>query len=199
MTLVQASLAAAHHNVAMESLRRQFACVTATLRAGQGERPSCLIMIDGSGRVDFAAGPLLPRVEARFGRLATGALAPPRLARMLAGSRISFRLVVDLGEDDVADVLSCPAAEDVGSLLVELREPADLRARFGLTAGEYRTLANIVRYETNERVAAAEGVSVPTIEKRMSAVLRKVRVETRVGAVREFLRAGGTGPADPAG
>jgi DNA-binding CsgD family transcriptional regulator len=98
----------------------------------------------------------------------------------------------------VADVLSCPA-EDGGSLLFELREPADLRARFGLTAGEYRTLANIARYETNERVAAAEGVSVPTIEKRMSSGLRKLRVETRVGAVREFLRSGGAGPASPAG
>lgn len=48
-------------------------------------------------------------------------------------------------------------------------------------------------------MAAAEGVSVPTIEKRMSAVLRKMRVETRVGAVREFLRSGGAGPAGTAG
>lgn len=31
----------------------------------------------------------------------------------------------------------------------------------------------------------------PAIEKRMSSVLRKMRVETRVGAVREYLRAAG--------
>ena len=73
-------------------------------------------------------------------------------------------------------------------MLFELRDPADLRARFGLTAGEYRTLANIARLETNERTAQTEAVSVPTIEKRMSSVIRKMRVETRVGAVREFLR-----------
>jgi DNA-binding CsgD family transcriptional regulator len=195
MTLLQASLAAAHHNVAMESLRRQFEGVSVLLRAGQGDRLSCLIMIDASGRVVFAAGPLLPRIEARFGRLAPGALAPVRLTRMLAGSRVSFRLVVEIGDHDVADVLSCPSPGDGGALLFELREPADLRARFGLTAGEYRTLANIVRYETNERVAAAEGVSVPTIEKRVTSVLRKMRVETRVGAVREFLRSDDAGRA----
>ena len=75
-----------------------------------------------------------------------------------------------------------------GSLLFELRDPADLRTRFGLTAGEYQTLANLARLETNERAAQAEGVSVPTIEKRMSSLIRKMRVETRVGAVRELLR-----------
>jgi DNA-binding CsgD family transcriptional regulator len=77
---------------------------------------------------------------------------------------------------------------DGGSLLFELRDRADLRSRFGLTAGEYRTLANIVRHEPNERVSEAEGVSVPTIEKRMSSIIHKMQVETRVGAVREFLR-----------
>ena len=45
-----------------------------------------------------------------------------------------------------------------------------------------------MRHETNERAAAVEGVSVPTIEKRMTSVIRKMNVETRVGAVREFLR-----------
>lgn len=194
MTLLQAALAAAHHSVAMESLRRQFEGLSAALRSGQGDQASCLITMDGSGRVGFAAGPLLARVEARFGRVAAGALAPVRLVRLLAGSRVSFRLVVEIGDHDVADVLSCPSPGDGGSLLFELREPADLRARFGLTAGEYRTLANIVRYETNDRVAQVEGVSVPTIEKRMSSVIRKMRVQTRVGAVREFLRSSGSPP-----
>ena len=73
-------------------------------------------------------------------------------------------------------------------MLFQLRDPADLRTRFGLTAGEYQTLANIARLETNERAAQAEGVSVPTIEKRISSVIRKMHVETRVGAVREYLR-----------
>lgn len=36
--------------------------------------------------------------------------------------------------------------------------------RFGLTAVECQTLANIARPETNERAAQAEGVSVSTIE-----------------------------------
>jgi DNA-binding CsgD family transcriptional regulator len=81
----------------------------------------------------------------------------------------------------------CPNPDGGGSLLFEVRDRADPRSRFGLTAGEYPTLANIVRHETNERVAEAEGVSVPTIEKRMSSIIHKMQVETRVGAVREFL------------
>jgi DNA-binding CsgD family transcriptional regulator len=145
-------------------------------------------MIDARGRIDFATGPLLNQVDAKFGRIVAGALAPARLVKIMTGSRVSFRLLIEIGDHDTADVLSCPNPDGGSSLLFELRDRADLRSRFGLTAGEYRTLANIVHYETNERVAQAEGVSVPTIEKRMSSVIRKMRVETRVGAVREFLR-----------
>jgi DNA-binding CsgD family transcriptional regulator len=193
MTLLQSALAGAQHSVAISSLRRRFEATSVELRRGTGDRPFCMITIDARGRVDFAAGPLLDRVEARFGQVTEGALAPVRLVRIMAASRVSFRMRVALG-DDAADVLSCPSPGEGGSLLFELRERDDLRARYGLTPGEYRTLANIVRYETNERAAQAEGVSVPTIEKRMSAVIRKMRVDTRVGAVREFLRSSGSVP-----
>src|SRR5258706_5298487 len=186
MTLLQVSLAGAHHTVAMESLRRQFEIFSLMLRNDECDRLFCLIMIDARGRVDFATGPLLHQIEAKFGRIVTGALAPARLVKILIASRVSFRLLI--GDHDTADVLSCPNPDDGGSLLFELRDRADLRSRFGLTPGEYRTLANIVSHETNERVAEAEGVSVPTIEKRMSSIIHKLQVETRVGAVREFLR-----------
>ncbi len=188
MTLLQVSLAGAHHTVAMESLRRQFEIFSLMLRNDECDRLFCLIMIDARGRVDFATGPLLHQIEAKFGRIVAGALAPARLVKILIASRVSFRLLIEIGDQDTADVLSCPNPDDGGSLLFELRDCADLRSRFGLTAGEYRTLANIVRYETNDRVAEAEGVSVPTIEKRMSSIIHKMQVETRVGAVREFLR-----------
>jgi hypothetical protein len=36
-------------------------------------------------------------------------------------------------------------------VLFDLRDPADLPARYGLTAAECQTLANIARLETNER------------------------------------------------
>lgn len=196
MTLLQVSLAGAHHGIAVESMRRQFGNLAQLLRGPGPDRQFCLVTIDPGGRVELAAGPLLGRVEAQFGRLSAGSAAPARLARILAASRVSFRQQVGLGGQDSADVVSWPDREAGGSLLFELRDRGDLRSRFGLTPGEYRTLANIVRYETNERVAQAEGVSVPTIEKRMSSVLRKMRVETRVGAVREFLRSAGHGPGD---
>ena len=187
MALLQVALAGAHHNVAMESLRRQFEGLSLMLRNDESDRLFCLIVIDERGRVGFVTGPLLYQIEAKFGRIVVGALAPVRLVKILAASRISFRLLVEIGDHDTADVLSCPSPDNGGSLLFELRDSADICSRFGLTAGEYRTLANIVRYETNERVAEAEGVSVPTIEKRVSSVIRKMGVETRVGAVREFL------------
>jgi DNA-binding CsgD family transcriptional regulator len=187
MALLQISLAGAHHNVAVESLRRQFELCSLMLRTGESDRLFGLIMIDARGRVDFATGPLLYQVEARFGKIVAGALAPVRLVKVLTASRVSFRLLIEIGDHDTADVLSCPNPDGGGSLLFELRNRGDLRSRFGLTAGEYRTLANIVRYETNERVADAEGVSIPTIEKRMSSIIRKMQVESRVGAVREFL------------
>jgi DNA-binding CsgD family transcriptional regulator len=188
MTLLQGALAGAHHHVAMESLRRQFENFSLVLRNNECDRLFCLIMIDAQGRVDFATGPLLYQIEAKFGRIVAGALAPVRLVKILTASRVSFRLLIEIGDHDMADMLSCPNPDDGGSLLFELRDCADLRSRFGLTAGEYRTLANVVRHETNERVAEAEGVSVPTIEKRVSSIIHKMRVETRVGAVREFLR-----------
>lgn len=189
MALLQVALAGAHHNVAIESLRRQFELSSLVLRADKSDRLFCLIVIDARGRVDFATGPLLYRVEAKFGKIATGTLAPLRLTKILAASRVSFRTLIEISDQDTADVLSCPNPDDGGSLLFELRNRADLRSRFGLTAGEYRTLANIVSYETNERVAQAEGVAIPTIEKRMSSIIHKMQVESRVGAVREFLRA----------
>jgi DNA-binding CsgD family transcriptional regulator len=188
MALLQVSLAGAHHNVAMESLRRQFELSSLMLRFDESGRVFCLIVIDARGCVDLATGPLLCQVEAKFGKIAVGALAPVRLAKILTASRVSFRSLIEIGDHDTVDVLSCPNPDDGGSLLFELRDHADVRARFGLTAGEYRTLANIVRYETNERVAEVEGVSVPTIEKRMSSIIHKMQVESRVGAVREFLR-----------
>ena len=188
MALLQVSLAGAHHTVAMESLRRQFEIFSLMLRNDECDRLFCLIMIDARGRVDFATGPLLYQIEAKFGRIVAGALAPVRLVKILTASRVSFRLLIEVGDHDAADVLSCPNPDGGGSLLFELRDCTDLRSRFGLTAGEYRTLANIVRYETNDRVAEAEGVSIPTIEKRMSSIIHKMQVETRVGAVREFLR-----------
>ena len=188
MALLQASLAGAHHHVAMESLRRQFETVSRLLQEGEHDRYSCLVVIDADDRVECAAGPLLPRVEAVFGKLTARTLAPPRLARLLRSSHASFRTTVEVGESATADVLTCPNGGDGGSLLFELRDRDDLRSRYGLTPGEYRTLANIVRHETNERAAAVEGVTVATIEKRMTSVIRKMNVETRVGAVREFLR-----------
>jgi DNA-binding CsgD family transcriptional regulator len=145
-------------------------------------------MIDDRGRVDIAAGPLLPRVAAKFGTILPGSLAPAVLARLATASRASFRVRLLLDHGDIADATSVPAPEGGGSVLFELRDPTDLRARHGLTAGEYQTLANIARLETNERAAQAEGVSVPTIEKRMSSIISKMHVETRVGAVREYVR-----------
>lgn len=188
MALLQVSLAGAHHHVAMESLRRKFETLSLLFQEGQHDRHSCFVVIDACDRIECAVGPLLRQVEAVFGKLTARTLAPPRLARLLGSSRTSFRTVVELGESATADVLSCPSGGDGGFLLFELRDGGDPRSRYGLTPGEYRTLANIVRYETNERVAAAEGVSVPTIEKRMTSVMRKMGVESRVGAVREFLR-----------
>jgi DNA-binding CsgD family transcriptional regulator len=187
MALLQVSLAGAHHCVAMESLRRQFEAVSLLLQEGEHGRVSCLVVIDANDRIECAAGPLLPQVEGVFGKLTPRTLAPARLARLVGASHASFRTVVEIGEGATADVLTCPNGGAGGSLLFELRSRDDLRSRYGLTPGEYRTLANIVRYETNERAAAAEGVSVPTIEKRMTSVMRKMNVESRVGAVREFL------------
>lgn len=188
MTLLQMPLAGAHHFVAMESLRRQFETLSLLLQEGEHERLSCLVVINANDRIECAAGPLLPRVESVFGKLVPRTLAPPQLARLLRASHASFRTMVEIGESATADVLTCPNSGDGGALLFELRDRDDLRSRYGLSPGEYRTLANIVRYETNERTAAAEGVSIPTIEKRMTSVIRKMNVETRVGAVREFLR-----------
>ncbi len=188
MTSVAVALASAHHRVAAESLSGRFESVSRLLLDDNGDRLCCLVVIDERNRVDVAAGPLLPRVEARYGKIAPGSLAPARLARLATGSRVSYRLPVAIDHGDTADAISIPTPDGGGSLLFELRDPADLRARFGLTAGEYRTLANITRLETNERAAQAEGVSVPTIEKRISAVIRKMHVATRVGAVREYLR-----------
>ena len=167
---------------------RQFEVSSLMLRADESDRLFCLIVIDARGRVNFATGPLLYQVEAKFGKIVAGALAPARLAKILTVSRVSFRLRIEIGDHNTADVLYCPNPGDGGSLLFELRDRADLCSRFGLTAGEYRTLANIVHYETNERVAQVEGVSIPTIEKRASSIIHKMRVESRVGAVREYLR-----------
>src|SRR5260370_33687389 len=76
MTLLQVSLAGAHHTVAMESLRRQFEIFSLMLRNDECDRLFCLIMIDARGRVDFATGPLLYQIEAKFGRIMAGAPAP---------------------------------------------------------------------------------------------------------------------------
>jgi DNA-binding CsgD family transcriptional regulator len=182
------ALTAAHHRVAAQARRGRFESLACALLEGDHSRRSCLVMIDERGRVDIATGPLLPRMAAKFGTIVPGSLAPAPLARLATASRAAFRTRVALDHGDTADAMAVPAPDGGGSLLFELREPAGLRARFGLTAGEYQTLANIARLETNERAAHAEGVSVPTIEKRMSSVIRKMHVETRVGAVREFLR-----------
>ena len=189
MAELRESLAIAHHRVAAQSLRRRFEALSRRLFDDEGGRCCCLVVIDERGRVDVAAGPLLPQVAAKFGPVVPGSLAPAPQARLAAASRGAVRLRMALDHGTTPDAISVPAADGGGSLLFELCDPADLRARFGLTAGEYQTLANIARLETNERAAAAEGVSIPTIEKRISSVIHKMHVETRVGAVREFLRA----------
>ena len=51
-----APLTCAHHNVAMESLRRQFEILSLILRNDLSDRIFCLIMIDARGRVYFATG-----------------------------------------------------------------------------------------------------------------------------------------------
>jgi len=191
MAVAGRALTAAHHRVAAEARRGRFDSLAHALLDDQHSRRNCLVMIDERGRVDIATGPLLPRVAARFGPIVPGSLAPAPLARVATASRAAFRTRVALDHGDTADAMAMPAPDGGGSLLFELREPTDLRARFGLTAGAYQTLANIARLETNERTAQAEGVSVPTIEKRMSSVIRKMHVETRVGAVREYLRSTG--------
>jgi DNA-binding CsgD family transcriptional regulator len=182
------ALTAAHHRVAAEARRGRFESLTCALLDDDHSGHSCLVVIDERRRVDIATGPLLPRVAARFGPIVPGSFAPAPLARLATASRAAFRTRVPLGNGETADATTVPAPDGGGTLLFQLGEPVDLRARFGLTAGEYQTLANIARLETNERAAQAEGVSVPTIEKRMSSVIRKMHVETRVGAVREFLR-----------
>jgi len=188
MAVAGRALISAHHRVTAESRRCRFESLSRALLDEDRSCSCCLVVIDERGRVDIATGPLLARVAAKFGRIVPGSLAPPRLARLATASRAPFRVPVSLDRGDTADAMSVPAPDGGGSLVFELRDPAGLRARFGLTAGEYQTLANITRLETNERAAQAEGVSVPTIEKRMSSVIRKMHVETRVGAVREFLR-----------
>ena len=187
MAVAGRALASAHHRVTAESRRGRVESLARALLDDHGH-DSCLVMIDERGRVEIATGSLLARVAAKFGTIVPGSLAPAPLVRLATGSRAAFRTRMTLGNGDIADAMSVPAPDGSGSLMFELRDPADLRARFGLTAGEYQTLANIARLETNERAAQAEGVSVPTIEKRMSSVIRKMHVETRVGAVREFLR-----------
>lgn len=189
MAVAGRALTSAHHRVTAQSLRSRFESVSWQLLGGDScRRGCCLVMIDERCRVDIATGPLLPRVAAKFGTIVPGALAPAALARLATASRAPFRARVALDHGDTADVMSVPAPDGGASVLFQLPDPADLRARFGLTAGEYQTLANVARLETNERAAQAEGVSVATIEKRMSSVIRKMHVETRVGAVREFLR-----------
>jgi DNA-binding CsgD family transcriptional regulator len=188
MAVAGRALTAAHHRVAAEARRGRFEALARALLDDQHSCHGCLAVIDERRRVEIATGPLLPRVTARFGTIVPGSLAPAALARLATASRAAFRARVALGNGDTADAMSVPAPDGGGSLLFELRDPADLRTRFGLTAGEYQTLANIARLETNKRAAQAEGVSVPTIEKRMSSLIRKMHVETRVGAVREFLR-----------
>jgi DNA-binding CsgD family transcriptional regulator len=188
MAVAGRALTSAHHRVTAQALRGRFESLSCALLDDDRSRNCCLVMIDERGRADIATGPLLPRVAAKFGTIAPGSLAPAALARLATASRASFRVRVALGDGDIADATSVPAPEGGGSVLFELRDPTDLRARYGLTAGEYQTLANIARLETNERAAQAEGVSVPTIEKRMSSIISKMHVETRVGAVREYLR-----------
>ena len=189
MTLLQAALAAAHHRVAVERLRSRFAALSQALWADRDDPGQCLVVLDERGRVDVAVGGLLPQVQARYGQIAAGSLAPHSLHRLVAGFRAAFHCQIRLGRDEVVDVRVVSIERNGYALLFALRGSDDLCARFGLTPGEYRTLANLARYETNQRVAKVEGVSVATIEKRVTAILQKMRVETRVGAVREFIRA----------
>ena len=182
------ALAAAHHRVTARARLSRFESASRALLEDDQARGGCLVVIDERGRVEIAAGRLLPQVAAKFGPIVPGALAPAGLAKLATASRASFRVRVPLDHGDSTDAILVPAPDGGASVLFQFRDPADLRARFGLTAGEYQTLANIARLETNERAAQAEGVSVPTIEKRISSVIRKMHVETRVGAVREYLR-----------
>ena len=81
-----APLTCAHHNVAMESLARQFEILSLMLRNDESDPIFCLIMIDARGRVDFATGPLLHQIEANFGSVVAGALAAARLVEILTAS-----------------------------------------------------------------------------------------------------------------
>jgi hypothetical protein len=64
----------------------------------------------------------------------------------LADNRRGARVRLDHG--DTAEAMLVPAPDGGASLVFELRDPAALAARYGLTAGEYQTLANIARLAT---------------------------------------------------
>jgi DNA-binding CsgD family transcriptional regulator len=197
MAVAGRALTAAHHRVSAEGRRGRCESLARALLEAGHHGSGCLVMIDERGRVEIAAGPLLPRVAARVGTIVPGSLAPAALAKLATASQAAFRTRMALGNGDTADAMTAPAPGGGAWLVFDLRDPAGLRARYGLTAGEYQTLANIARLETNQRAAHAEGVSVPTIEKRMSSVIRKMQVETRVGAVREYLLPAGQQPSQP--
>jgi DNA-binding CsgD family transcriptional regulator len=186
MSRLRPVLAGVHHAIRTESLRARYRLALRLLAEGHHGRPWCLVTMDDRGRGDHTEGDLVDLVEAAYGPLHPSAPTPSRL-RALASSRRRTSGTVVLGPGLRADVTS--DAEDSGvGLLFELCPTHDLRTRFGLTDGECRTLANVARYETNDRVAAVEGVSRATIEKRMTAVIHKMGVDSRVGAVREYLR-----------
>ena len=84
MAELRESLAIAHHRVAAQSVRERFDSLSRQLFDNDGGRCCCLVVIDERGRVDVAAGPLLPQVAARFGPIVPGALAPARLASLAA-------------------------------------------------------------------------------------------------------------------
>jgi DNA-binding CsgD family transcriptional regulator len=188
MARVQAILTAAHARIDQGRLRDRLGHVTELLWSGQAPG-RCLVVLDRRGRLDIVTGDLRPALERRYGALAPGRHAPAGLAALTGRSRSAWstRLRVH-GLADPVDVSVIPLPSEATAVLFELRQPDDLRARYGLTAAEYRTLGNVAEYETNQRVAAVEGVALETIEARVSAILAKLGVASRVGAVREYLR-----------
>ena len=181
------ALAAAHHRVTARARLSRFESASRALLEDDQARGGCLVVIDERGRVEIAAGRLLPQVAAirpdRAGcaRPSRPGQAGHRLPRLVPGtgaarSRGQYRRDPGPG----------PGRRRVGA--VPVARPRRPAGPVRPDRREYQTLANIARLETNERAAQAEGVSVPTIEKRISSVIRKMHVETRVGAVRKYLR-----------
>jgi DNA-binding CsgD family transcriptional regulator len=188
MARVHAVLTAAHARLDQGRLRDRLGRVAELLWSGQAPG-RCLVVLDRRGRLDTVSGELRAALERRYGSLVPGRQAPAAVAEFAGRSRTAWSSTTRVpGLPGPVDVTVVPLPPEATAVLFELRNPGGVRARYGLTAAEYRTLGNVVEYETNRRVADAEGVTVQTIQTRMSAIMAKLGVASRVGAVREYLR-----------